>query len=222
MLTRSNIMRTLSFLTIILTAACLCAVIPGFCQEAENPGMRTWTSTKGQTLEAQFVKLDYDMVYLKTSAGKIIQIKETMLCEKDRELIKTLVPKKAAEEPKTKPNLLLKKKTLSTSKSSSTTLTDDEIKKLITSWTDSKGTQYDLSIYCSPVSLSPKKDSSKMKKYARSGEVPFRIISYLYETKKGKKKTAIYDEKLYFYMLDEYGEIVFKTDSENFKNLCST
>lgn len=51
-----------------------------------NAEMRTWTSTKGTTLEAEFVKIELNTVYLKTADGQTKKIPKTKLSAADRKL----------------------------------------------------------------------------------------------------------------------------------------
>ncbi|VGO15562.1 Thiol-disulfide oxidoreductase ResA [Pontiella desulfatans] len=52
--------------------------------------MRTWTSTAGTTLEAEFVKLKYDTVYLRTADGEEKRIPRSKLIMEDQQLAQTL------------------------------------------------------------------------------------------------------------------------------------
>ena len=55
-----------------------------------NAEMRTWTSVAGTTLEAEFVKVKFDTVYLKTNDGETKQIPLSKLIKSDRTLIAEL------------------------------------------------------------------------------------------------------------------------------------
>lgn len=55
-----------------------------------NAEMRTWTSTEGTTLEAEFVKLEFSTVYLKTADGQSKKIPKTKLSSADRKLVEQL------------------------------------------------------------------------------------------------------------------------------------
>ena len=63
-----------------LTVACLAA----------RGEMRTWTSTEGTMLEAEFVQLKYDTVYLKTADGATKKIPKSKLVKADQLLITKL------------------------------------------------------------------------------------------------------------------------------------
>ena len=80
----------------ILAAALLLGAISASAGE-----VRTWTSKTGTTIEAEFVKLKFDTVYLKTSDGSVKEIKKSNLAKADQELITQLTDpfaaKKAAE-----------------------------------------------------------------------------------------------------------------------------
>lgn len=70
----------LPLMAALLAIACLAAT-------AET---RTWTSTAGTTIEAEFVKVKYDKVFLKTADGKVKQIPKSKLITADRELVDQL------------------------------------------------------------------------------------------------------------------------------------
>ena len=69
--------------------------------------MRQWTSIAGTTIEAEFVELKYDIVYLKTADGETKQIPKPKLIRDDQLLISNLSnpfagknPEEAEETPK--------------------------------------------------------------------------------------------------------------------------
>src|SRR6185436_4285905 len=66
--------------------------------------VRTWTSTDGRTMQAEFVReLDGDVTFLKD--GKLVVIKLDKLSEKDQQVVKDLAAGKESEEdPFTTPN----------------------------------------------------------------------------------------------------------------------
>jgi len=63
--------------------------------------IRTWTSKTGTTIEAEFVKVKFGTVHLKTPDGSVKQIKKSNLSKEDQRLISRLTDpfaeKKAAE-----------------------------------------------------------------------------------------------------------------------------
>lgn len=77
---------------IIVAATCLLA-------QAE---MRTWTSTAGTTLEAEFVKVESSTVYLKTADGQTKKIPKTKLSSADRKLAEQLSSPFANKKQQTK------------------------------------------------------------------------------------------------------------------------
>lgn len=81
---------------LILTIACMAA----------QGALRTWTSTAGTTLEAEFVKLEGDTVYLKKQDGKTREIKKSNLCEEDQALIAQLSQTAAEKAPAKAPKAL--------------------------------------------------------------------------------------------------------------------
>ena len=66
-------------------------VIGGTAIHAE---MRIWTDKKGNSIEAEFVKLFSGKVVLKTAAGKQIKVPQNGLSQKDLEYLKNAVPPK--------------------------------------------------------------------------------------------------------------------------------
>lgn len=80
----------------LITAALLLVAISAIAEE-----VRTWTSKAGTTIEAEFVKVELGVVYLKTSDGSVKQIKKSNLTKEDQQLIAKLsdpfAAKKAAE-----------------------------------------------------------------------------------------------------------------------------
>ena len=58
---------------------CLCAMA--------NAEMRIWTSRKGDSVEAEYVKMYGSKVVLKTAAGKTLRVPAEGLCDDDREYL---------------------------------------------------------------------------------------------------------------------------------------
>lgn len=54
--------------------------------------MRTWTDKKGNTVEAEFVKLVAGKVVLKTASGKQVKVPQSGLSETDQEYLKNAIP----------------------------------------------------------------------------------------------------------------------------------
>jgi len=54
---------------------------------AEQSAVRTWTSVKGDKIEATYDKSQYGLVYLKKADGNIIKIKKTALSAEDQKMI---------------------------------------------------------------------------------------------------------------------------------------
>lgn len=62
---------------------------------ADKEAMRTWTSTKGDTVKAEFVRMfPGDKVLLKTEDGRDLKIPVSGLCEADRDYLASIVPPK--------------------------------------------------------------------------------------------------------------------------------
>ncbi len=66
-------------------------VIGGTTVHAE---MRVWTDKKGNSIEAEFVKIFSGKVVLKTAEGKQIKVPQNGLSQKDLEYLKNVVPPK--------------------------------------------------------------------------------------------------------------------------------
>ncbi len=71
----------LFFLTLVTVSHFLLSNF-SFAQSDAEP--RTWTSTKGHTVEATFVNASGSMVQLKTEAGDTIELKRMDLSREDR------------------------------------------------------------------------------------------------------------------------------------------
>ncbi|MDA3923978.1 MAG: thioredoxin family protein [Kiritimatiellae bacterium] len=53
----------------------------------DKTASRTWTSKKGDAIEASFEKNQYGLVYLKKADGKTIKVRGSALCEEDQKLL---------------------------------------------------------------------------------------------------------------------------------------
>lgn len=72
-------------------AIVLVAMMGVLCVNAE---LRVWTSVKGDTIEAEFIKLMGSKVVLKTAAGKQLQVPVAGLSKKDQEYLASTIPPK--------------------------------------------------------------------------------------------------------------------------------
>ncbi len=85
-------MRTIQ-LTVLLTGALLTTVLGTDEKPAtENSALRTWTSKKGDTIQAVFEKTAYGNVYLKKEDGSVIAIKKIALTAEDQAIVDQLAP----------------------------------------------------------------------------------------------------------------------------------
>ncbi|MBL7133290.1 MAG: hypothetical protein ISS78_04275, partial [Phycisphaerae bacterium] len=57
---------------------------------SHEPAIRTWTSSSGKTLEAEFVRMRFGIVYLKKADGKNVTIRLSGLSEEDRKVVLSL------------------------------------------------------------------------------------------------------------------------------------
>jgi thiol-disulfide isomerase/thioredoxin len=85
-------MRTLQ-LTVVLTGALLTTVLSAEEKsETGSSALRTWTSKKGDTIQAAFEKTAYGNVYLKKEDGSVISIKKIALTAEDQAVVDQLAP----------------------------------------------------------------------------------------------------------------------------------
>lgn len=79
---------------IVVTLLCLAGQAV-FSEETLESKKRTWTSSKGSTLEAEFVRLQGDIVFLRTEDGRLVKIDITKLIHDDQ-----IIARKLASEVK--------------------------------------------------------------------------------------------------------------------------
>ncbi|MEZ0386177.1 MAG: DUF1549 domain-containing protein [Verrucomicrobium sp.] len=93
--------------------AALCAVFLGAhvtdsthaaSQVLNEPGTRVWTDSQGRKVEATFIKLENETVYIQTMGGTVFTLPLNRLALEDQELAKSLPPAKP-EIAKTLPTL---------------------------------------------------------------------------------------------------------------------
>jgi thiol-disulfide isomerase/thioredoxin len=77
----------------LITAAWLLVAVSATAGE-----IRTWTSTAGTTIDAEFVKEKYGTAYLKTADGSVKQIRSADLSKADQDLIARLADPFAAKK----------------------------------------------------------------------------------------------------------------------------
>lgn len=113
---------------------------------------------------------------------------------------------------------------MSKNSSNSGVLTEEELASLANKWTDEKNSSHTVTmgVHISAKTFDPKKDKSQMRKFAKSGKVPFVLLADVIEQKTDNGKTSqrrILDQKVYFYLLDSDGKVA-KKDSEGLNSLC--
>lgn len=207
---------------LVLVLALLCGVGSAICANVADSRtgseMRTWTSTSGQTLEASFESFSSNVVRLKGANGKSFQLALSKLAAADQAAVKEL----ARTTSTFKPQSLSPWRSTG---SSSGGLSADEVAKLQTVWQDEDG-RYSRSfrVGFSAVRLDPKKNRNDMRKYAKSGKVPFRITATMAEVreKSGKKlRSLIKSGTCYIRITDADGAMVAKK-SMSLAKLCPT
>lgn len=75
----------------LLTGILIVLIVGGTIAHAE---MRMWTDKKGNSIEAEFVKLFSGKVVLKTKAGKQVKVPQSGLSQKDIDYLKNVIPPK--------------------------------------------------------------------------------------------------------------------------------
>jgi hypothetical protein len=186
---------------------------------------RTWTSSGGQTIEGDFVKMTGTTVYLKKADGAVVTIPLGLLCEADRGEAKSLAkPADAAAAPVatvSKASQLAAKTGSSAASGHGLTekgiLTDEQIAALKIERSDDKGRKY---VFHGGMGLRTLTDQEK-KRYRKSGEVPFRITMELLEVKevKGRQVGERQQGTARFYVLDSEGSVVAK-GTESLAKMC--
>jgi len=204
-----------------LIVACLVASVFG---AADGFG-RTWTSSSGQTIEADFVKMTGATVYLKKANGAVVTIPLSLLCEADRGEARSLAqPADAAAAPVASVSRAaqLAEKTGSSAafgrgRAEKGILTEEQIAALKIERSDDKGRKY---VFHGGMGLRTLTDQEK-KKYVKSGEVPFRITMELLEVKevKGKLVGERQQGTARFYVLDSEGSVV-ASGTESLAKMC--
>lgn len=193
--------------------SCVVFACCAFANEAADTGQRTWTSKRGTTIDAAFVKLAFGKVHLKKADDSVVSIPLGALSADDQVLAKKLGATSA-------PKLSGGGSKLGGSSGGAKTLTDEEIEKFETSWEDEKkGVTIRFQ-----ARIGIKKLAGKQKeKYKKIGKIPFRITVDLGSVKPGKRvMKRITSGRAEFYLLDEEGNVAFKKRSAPLSKLCPT
>lgn len=149
----------------------------------EESAEREWTTTQGSKVKASFVRLDGEKVVLKKAEGQLLSVNVKTLVEEDQKLVAEL-GEKGASADESKP--VIASKGLAAAQPAGGGLSDDEISKLATEWTNPKNGNK----LVFTASIETQKLSGRdREKFVKSGKVPIRIIATLYETKIDKGKT---------------------------------
>ncbi len=180
--------------------------------------IRTWTSTGGQTIEASFESFVCDAVRLKGTNGKSFQIPLSRLVEADQEAVRELARAASASKQERWP-------VSRSTRSSSGMLSADEVAKLQTEWRDEDG-RHSRSFRpgFSAIRLDPKKHRSTMRKYAKSGKVPFKITATLVEgrEKNGKKSSSLIKRGTCYIRITDADGVLVTKKSISLAKLCPT
>ncbi|MFC1498537.1 SHD1 domain-containing protein [Verrucomicrobiota bacterium] len=180
-------------------------------EASASSAVKTWNTKKGKTIEAEFVKSSFGMVYFKDADGKDIKVSLSSLTKEDQDLIKE--QSKAAMQARMK-----KLRSKSSSSANSGILSDEEIANLkVTHQDELHDRSYTFAASFYALKLDPKRDKSTIKKYASSGKIPIRITCSLREVM--KKSSTMISGTARFYILDSEGNVVLKK-SESLNKMC--
>lgn len=181
--------------------------------------MRTWTSASGQKLEASFESFVCNVVRLKGTNGKSFQVPISRLVAADQAAVKELARAVSASRQPSWP-------ASRSTGSSSGTLSADEVAELQTEWRDEEG-KYSRTFRpsFSALRLDPRKNKSDMRKYAKSGEVPFRITATLVESRQrsgGKPSSQLIESGTCHIQIKDADGVLVTTKSMSLAKLCPT
>jgi carbon monoxide dehydrogenase subunit G len=190
--------------------AVLLAAGMAFAETEDPSAARTWTSGNGQTLTASFVKLEYDRVHLQKDDGTPVIIGMKNLIAEDQQLARTLAGSDSESDENDTGNGTAKLSTGGLKRAAGGMLTEDEIDELLTQWEDPKsGKKVVLSLQVSQVKPP---NRAEQRRYAKKGEIPFRMTAGLYEIREegGRQVQKRLDGKARFYLTDSEGKVVLK------------
>ena len=199
----------------VVVAICLVGVVLCGRLSAEDSGVRTWTSNRGQAIEASFVKMQSGMVHLARADGDVVNIPLSRLSVADQK-----VATEMAAESFTSARKVDATTGASPMKPGAVrVLTDEEIATLKSDWSDGER-KTSISATFTTDTVRAAKEAARFRK---SGEVPVRITAALYEARPtgGRMVSRRLRGTCRMYVLDEEGEVVFKT-SQNLDKMCPT
>lgn len=191
-----------------LAVLLVCGVV--FAEGEDPSASRTWTSGNGQTLTASFVKLENERVYLKKDDGTSVIIGITHLTAEDQQLARTFAGSNSESDENDADDGTTKLLTRGLRRASGGMLTEDEIDELLTQWEDPKsGKKVVLSLRVSQVKPP---NRAQQRRYAKKGEIPFRMTAGLYEIREegGRQVRKRLNGKARFYLTDSEGKVVLK------------
>ena len=178
--------------------------------------VKTWTSTAGTAIQAEFISQVGNMVTLRTPEGKTAVVPISALAAESQVMIpKADATASAAPAAPARPVLGANRGPKAVGGLEPPTA--EEIAAFKTESTEADGSRYVFYASFGPQSLS-KKDAEKA---ARLGKIPFRVTCVFDKVKmiSGKMRSVSMEGNGYIVVLDEQGEVV-ASKRENLAKLC--
>ncbi len=188
-------------------------IVLGLCVGSARAEVRTWTSTTGSTVEAEFVRSDGRTVVLRSGDGQMIQIGLTALSPDDRTYVAdrstpstpTLAPLPPPERPGSRHENLL---------------TDEQLAELKTTLDLRDGERVTLTASFGPKRL----DARERRRLRPDSPIAFRVMADLRHATQGsgdRWSSRRLPGRAQFYVLDSDGKVVMSR-SDPIASLCPT
>lgn len=178
--------------------------------------VKTWTSTAGTSIQAEFISQAGNMVTLRTPEGKTAIVPISALAAESQAMIpKTDATASAAPAQPARPVLGSSRGPRAVGGIAPPTA--EEIAAFKTDFTNPDGSRYVFYSSFGPQRLTPKEQSSAF----RTGKIPFRVTCSLDKVKMigGKMRSVTMEGNGYIVVLNEQGEVV-ASKRENLAKLC--
>lgn len=175
--------------------------------------VKTWTSTAGTSIQAEFISQAGNMVTLRTPEGKTAVVPIAALAAESQ----AMIPKADASATAVPARPVLGSSRGPRPVGGLEPPTDEEIAAFKTESTEADGSRYSFYGSFGPQNLS-KKDAEKA---ARLGKVPFRVTCVFSKAKMigGKMRSVTMEGNGYIVVLNEQGEVI-ASKRENLAKLC--
>ena len=184
--------------------------------------VKTWKSTAGTSIEAEFVSKSATSITLRTAQGKTAIVPISALMPESQAQIPADAPAPPAATGTALGSITTPRTTLGVNRGPKPAgglepPTAEEIAAFKTDFTDTDGSRYAFSSGFGPQRLT-KKDAEKA---ARLGKIPFRVTCSLDKFKlvNGKMRSVTMEGNGYIVVLDEQGQVV-ASKRENLAKLC--